>query len=708
MSKLRIGTRLILAFLTIAALTGILGAFSYSRLQNTAQSYLSMYQINSQSLELIGELSTTYQRVRTSILYMLVVSTPEDVQKHYKTATQLQDSSQALLKTLSSKMQDDNNRAKLADLENDFMDYFAGLDSLLRYSLLNDDAGAMQFIRAGMGAKGQSITAALAELRQFNLSEEQRIAALNQETVANTSQLLILIVIATTIFAILIGWWITRSITKPIQECIGIAKQVAQGNTALYIQSTRQDETGELMGALEKMVNAIQRMSIDSLRLANAAQQGLLSERANQDLHQGDFQKIIVALNSTLSAVDIPIATTVHYLNNLAQGVIPQAIQDQYQGDFDRIRMSLNSLVETMEKLQRETDALVSSALAGKLSQRAQDHLFVGDWQRLVAGFNQTLDAILDPIHEATQALEGISKRDLSVRVQGSYQGDHARIQNALNIAAENLEEAMHSVLQGAQQVSSASQQISAGSQSLAQGANEQSASLQEVGNQLQDLTIKTKQNTDNSLLARRKADESDALARQGTEAMSRLGDAISRIQESSAETAKVIRIIDEIAMQTNLLALNAAVEAARAGEAGRGFAVVAEEVRNLALRSAQAAKNTSELISASVTHSQQGHQIALEVESAFGKITHGAKEVNHLIAAISESTLGQSTGINQVTHAIQEMGQVTQQNAANSEESASASEELSAQAQSLLHLVGQFKTSQHAHLSIKRVVTIQ
>lgn len=605
-------------------------------------------------------------------------------------------------------MQDDKNKAKLAALEKDFQDYFAGLDSLLRYSLINDDAGAMQFIRAGMGAKGQSITAALGELRLFNLNEEQRIASLNQNTVASTSQLLIFFVIATAIFAVLIGWWITRSITKPIQECIGIATQVAQGNTALHIQSTRQDETGELMRALEQMVIAIQAMSKDALRLANAAQQGRLSERANTDLHHGDFQKIVSALNATLAAVDVPIATTVRYLDHLAQGVIPQAIQDQYQGEFDRIRMSLNSLVETMEKLQKETDALVNSALSGELNKRAQDHLFVGDWQRLVAGFNQTLDVILDPIHEATQALEGISKRDLSVRVQGNYQGDHARIQKALNIAAENLEEAMHSVLQGAQQVSSASQQISAGSQSLAQGANEQSASLQEVTHQLQDLTVKTKQNTDNSLLARRKADESNTLAMQGTEAMSRLGEAISRIQESSAETAKVIRIIDEIAMQTNLLALNAAVEAARAGEAGRGFAVVAEEVRNLALRSAQAAKNTSELINASVTHSQQGHQIALEVESAFGKITHGAKEVNQLISFISESTLGQSTSIDQVTHAIQEMGQVTQQNAANSEESASASEELSAQSQSLLHLVGQFKTSQKVHLSNQRAIANQ
>jgi len=199
-----------------------------------------------------------------------------------------------------------------------------------------------------------------------------------------------------------------------------------------------------------------------------------------------------------------------------------------------------------------------------------------------------------------------------------------------------------------------------------------------------------TKQNADNAVEANTLAAEAKKAAANGSEAMTRMDGAIKDIQKSSDETAKIIKVIDEIAFQTNLLALNAAVEAARAGEAGKGFAVVAEEVRNLAMRSAEAAKNTSNLIEQSVNNSRNGVQICGEVKSALDEIVGGIAKTTDLVGEIAAASKEQAQGVDQINTAVSQMDKVTQQNAANAEESASASEELSAQAESMNHVVDQ------------------
>ncbi len=240
----------------------------------------------------------------------------------------------------------------------------------------------------------------------------------------------------------------------------------------------------------------------------------------------------------------------------------------------------------------------------------------------------------------------------------------------------------------GAEQVTSASGQVSSASQSLAQGASEQASSLEETSSSLEEMSSMTRQNADNANQANVAAKEASQMAETGVAAMQRMSEAIEKIKNSSNETAKIIKTIDEIAFQTNLLALNAAVEAARAGEAGKGFAVVAEEVRNLARRSAEAAKNTADLIEGAQKNSEQGVAVTAEVAKSLTGIQSVAGKVATLIAEIAAASKEQAQGIDQVNTAVSEMDKVVQQNAANSEESASASEELSSQAEELMAMV--------------------
>ncbi len=602
------------------------------------------------------------------------------------------------------------------------------------------------------------------------------------------------------IFSIIAAVFITGSITRPISQCIDIADKVASGDTSMQITSDSKDETGLLLSSLEKMVSsikalvndagmlskaavdgkldtradaskhqgdyrkivegvngtldavigplnvaakyvddiskgaipnkitdnyngdfntikinlnkcidAVNKLVADAAMLSKAAVDGKLATRADASKHEGDFQRIVQGVNDTLDAVIGPLNVAAKYVDDISKGAIPQKITDNYNGDFNTIKNNLNKCIDAVNKLVADAIMLSKAAVDGKLATRADASKHEGDFQKIVQGVNDTLDAVITPVNEAASVLDKVANRDLTARMIGDYKGDLATIKKSLNIAVDNLDKALQQVSEAAEQVTSASNQISSGSQSLAQGANEQASSLEEVSSSLEEMASMTKQNADNATQAKSLSGESEQNTKTGTEAMERMSSAINRIKESSDQTAKIVKTIDEIAMQTNLLALNAAVEAARAGEAGRGFAVVAEEVRNLAQRSAQAAKNTADMISESVKNADDGVKIADEVSQSFESIATSTKKVNDLIAEIAAASQEQSQGIDQVNSAVAQMDKVTQQNAANSEESASAAEELSSQAEELKTMIDEFAlsmaSSQHRPVTIRHDV---
>ena len=246
------------------------------------------------------------------------------------------------------------------------------------------------------------------------------------------------------------------------------------------------------------------------------------------------------------------------------------------------------------------------------------------------------------------------------------------------------IQNAVVQMTEASNQVSAASSQVSASSQSLAEGTSEQASSIEETSSSLEEMSAMTKQNAANASQADSLMNQSKLTVQRANESLEGLTHSMKEISTASDETSKIIKTIDEIAFQTNLLALNAAVEAARAGEAGAGFAVVAEEVRNLAMRAAEAAKNTSGLIEGTVSRIKDGSDLVLKTNEAFAEVAVSSSKVAELVGEIAAASQEQAQGIDQINKAVTEMEKVTQMNAANAEESAAASEELNAQAEQL------------------------
>ncbi|WP_040949871.1 methyl-accepting chemotaxis protein [Gorillibacterium massiliense] len=297
---------------------------------------------------------------------------------------------------------------------------------------------------------------------------------------------------------------------------------------------------------------------------------------------------------------------------------------------------------------------------------------------------------MIENIHDQASAVEKIASGDLTAQVHVKSPNDVLTIKLGEMIQMNN--EILHNIHSAAEQVATGSRQVSDSSIALSQGATEQASSIQQLTASIEEISVQTKLNAENANEANTLAEGAKHNAEEGNRQMSEMLRAMQEINDSSSNISKIIKVIDEIAFQTNILALNAAVEAARAGQHGKGFAVVAEEVRNLAARSAGAAKETTEMIESSIKKVEGGTKIANDTASALSQIVDGVAKVADLVSDIAMASSEQAIGIAQVNQGIMQVSQVVQTNSATSEESAAASEELSSQAELLKEQVGRFK----------------
>ncbi len=480
-------------------------------------------------------------------------------------------------------------------------------------------------------------------LTEYSRVMEESARAINEGAAKAEAQIafwLGLIFLLTTGGAAVAGTLLVLSITRPLEKMTKVADALAQGDVSQSVDHHSRDELGRLADSFRASVDYMQELS----KGAAAIGRGDLSVRVRP------------------------------------------------RSENDAAGKALLGTAESLEGVVKETQRLIEGAEAGNLDLRGDPGRFSGAYADLTRGINRMLQAVAAPVQDASSVLERVAERDLTARMNGAYQGEFARMKTAMNTAVENLHESLTSVAAAADQVASAASQIASTSQAVAQGASEQARSLEETSSSLEEMSSMTKQNAQSATRADELSQAARGASDQGSAAMEKMVDSMDRIRGSAEGTAAIIKDINEIAFQTNLLALNAAVEAARAGAAGRGFAVVAEEVRNLALRSKEAAKKTESLINDSVQLSRQGETISRQVSGNLGEIVSSVNQVSEIIRTISSASVEQSRGVDQISKSVAQMDQVTQQNAASSEESSSAAEELSGQAQEMSSLVAQFR----------------
>ena len=404
---------------------------------------------------------------------------------------------------------------------------------------------------------------------------------------------------------------------------------------------------------------------------------------------------------------------------------------------FNEIGNSLSAVKLSIGDLISDTDFLTQAMIKGNLEIQADEMRFKGSWHKIIKGMNNILTKIAGPIQEVSEVMDAVSNGNLGVKVTGLYEGDFhklkqsvnhtvkqlkgviteissitrkisqgnlnieevqtfdgdfAGISAALNLTITTLNTLLREINLASELVSGGADQVAAGSQSLAQGTTEQASSLEELTATVSEIAVQTRDNAHKADKACELTTSVRKKATTGTEQMAEMQHSMIDINQSSKDISKIIKVIDDIAFQTNILALNAAVEAARAGQQGKGFAVVAEEVRTLAARSADAAKETTFLIEGSIRKVQAGTEIADETASALTEIVDGIENVTVLISDISAASNEQAIAIAQINTGIEQVAQVVQQNSATSEESAATSEEMASQAELLKQSLNQFQ----------------
>ncbi|PQA49513.1 methyl-accepting chemotaxis protein [Amnimonas aquatica] len=524
-------------------------------------------------------------------------------------------------------------------------------------------------------------------------------------------------------------WRTYGVLARPIDRIRRQMVEIANGNMSLLVSKDRSDEIGDMSDAFKSMFIKLRFDMADTRRTADAAQRmGFALDNVSTVVTVSNEENNLIYMNHAGRRLFEGIFKGAAAVDRLFGHPIMASLEDPAlveitSGRLDKprsaegrvgdriIRLSTNPVIDargvylgrvcqwtdrTVEiNAEREVAGMVEAAAAGDFSRRIDESNKEGYFRTLAGDLNRLAEASDNSLSDIVRVLNALAQGDLTQTIERDYQGTFAQLKHDANATVAQLKSIITTITEATDAINSAAKEIAAGNADLSRRTESQAASLEETASSTEELTNTVRNNADNATQASHLARTSSEVADRGGKVVSEVVSTMGAIAESSSKIAEIISVIDGIAFQTNILALNAAVEAARAGEQGRGFAVVAGEVRNLAQRSASAAKEIKELISESVTKVSSGYKLVETAGQTMQEIVSSTQQVASIMTEISQASEEQRNGILQLNNAIGSMDETTQQNAALVEEAAAAAQSLEDQAMNLTQAVGVFRISE-------------
>lgn len=734
--NLKIAAKLVISFIIMAVIAGVVGVFGIINITNINNADTVLYEKNVLGIESLSNAAIDFQRARFYVIKMELAENDTQREECINNVTDYFTRVDESFKKYEAGIILDYDREKFNEIMSIWNSYKAIIQDVLKLIKEGKIEQADVLIEGEAGKSGNSLQECFDTFIKMNADGARTRADDNSKMAWSGTIIMLVVVFAGIVIAIILGVFISKIISKPINKMVDAADKIADGDTNVNIDITSKDEIGILANAYNRIISSIKATLTETAKLNKAASDGMLSVRGDTAKLKGGYADIVNGINDTLDSITAPLNDSIQIMNKISVNDYTKKMSGQYKGEFkeftDTINVVIARLISVQDALERlgkgdlsrleefenagkrsendrlipamvsglkavdgiikEIGALTNATLNGNLSLRGNEDRFEGGYREIIKGFNDTIDAVVKPINEASDVLQEMSNANLTVSMKGDYKGEYAKIKEAINHTADSFNQMLNEINSAAQQVASGSKQISDSSVALSQGATEQASSIEELTASLEEISSQTKLNAGNANKANELAGNAKSNAVHGNTQMKEMLKAMDEINVSSSNIYKIIKVIDDIAFQTNILALNAAVEAARAGQHGKGFAVVAEEVRTLAARSANAAKETTELIEGSIKKVEAGTKIANDTAEALDKIVDEVEKAANLVNDIAIASNEQATGIDQINQGIMQVSQVVQTNSATSEEGAAASEELTSQADILKEMVGKVK----------------
>ncbi|ACT51945.1 HAMP domain-containing methyl-accepting chemotaxis protein [Methylovorus glucosotrophus] len=584
---------------------------------------------------------------------------------------------------------DDKDRDMLEENIKALNDYLPGLEKAVEYSRQHNQEGARDALNANVPNAEKVSTSLIAQMEyNIEIATKGAEAALAAKSSAKVMSNIVAVTIL--ILMVVIGFIITKGVVTGLNKSVSVAEAIARGDLSSDVAITSQDEIGQLQAAMKTMLESLKGFIADMNHMSHEHDAGDIDVTMGTDKFQGDFRTMASGVNAMVGGHIAMNKKAMAVFKEFGEGNF-EAPMEQLPGKKVFINQTIEQVRRNLKAVSADTRQLIGAAAEGKLDYRADASKHKGEYHTIVQGINTTLDNIILPLNEAISVLQAMEKGDLTKTVDGHYKGQLEDFKQTVNNTIEKISQVVAEVRNSADGIASASEQVSSTAQSLSQATNEQAASVEETSASVEQMSASINQNTENAKVTEGISAKAAADANEG-------GAAVLQTVAAMKSIANKISIIDDIAYQTNLLALNAAIEAARAGEHGKGFAVVAAEVRKLAERSQVAAQEIGELAESSVGTAEKAGKLLEEMVPNINK-------TSDLVQEITAASQEQSSGASQINVAMNQMSQITQQNASGSEELAATAEEMSGQAEQLQELIGFFSIS-NSDSSSKRVNT--